>query len=104
MKKIAVVPIPTWFYAVLSRLPRWRETRLSGGSRVLPHAHDYLALYFTFRVEALCTSKGDRPLPESAMVIVPKRRVHGWKSLTGAASSLVGHYHPGHAAHSVAAG
>ena len=72
---------------------------MTGGKRILKHAHAFFAVYFTFGVSFLATESGLRKLPGSAIVIVPPKSIHGWEATAEKALAIVGHFHKGHAAH-----
>lgn len=95
MKPI-VIRIPTWARRFLGHLPRWHETLVPAGHGIRKHAHAFLAVYYTFGVSFLETATGSRRLPPAAMILVPRRHVHGWSASVNA---IVGHFHRGHPAH-----
>lgn len=99
MKNLTIIRIPRWSRALLGRLPKWKETNISGGRRIVRHSHLFLAIYFTFGVTFIETEVGPQYLPEAAMVVVPPGQVHGWATETKTSASIVGHFHQGHGAH-----
>ena len=99
MKKPTIIRIPSWLRYLLSCLPGWKQTDISGGDGIQKHAHRFFALYFTFGVTFMDTDSGRRRLPDAAIVIVPPRQIHGWLTELNSSKGLVGHFHRGHAAH-----
>ena len=95
-----VIRIPAWAHRFLRHLPRWHETAIPGGHAIRKHAHAFLAVYYTFGVSLLETASGFRRLPLAAMVIIPRRQLHGWGA-TETAAAIVGHFHPAHQAHGI---
>ena len=98
---VKVIHIPAWARRILAFLPTWRETNISGGQRIVKHAHNFWAMYFTFGVEFIETDSGLHRLPDAAVVIVPPRQVHGWVASVQSSYSVVGHFHRGHRAHEI---
>lgn len=98
---VTVIRVPKWTRGLIGLLPGWKETSISVGNRIVKHAHRFWAVYFTFGVGLLETASGSRTLPPAAIVIVPRRRIHGWamSKSASALTGIVGHFHAGHAAH-----
>lgn len=101
---IIVLKIPRTILGLLRRFPGWRQTLLKRGEQISVHLHQFLAIYFTSGISSLHTEEGLTPLPQQAMVIVPRGKRHGWKveDVVGL-SGFVGHFHSGHDAHHVTA-
>lgn len=97
--RIIVLRLPDWSRNLLARFPRWKETSVPMGARILKHAHAFLAVYFTFGIGFLETDAERRPLPPAAIVFVPPRVVHGWIGSDNNGVGTVGHFHQGHPAH-----